>query len=371
MAEMAKRGKGKGTGKEGSDGPHPFKGKGKGQPQGGKGKGPGKGPASASAVRLDPVLETAYQIYLAGRRPDQPRVSRNAWLRNNLRSDSTLRAELRGRMQAAHSAPVVGAQPAAAPKGELGSATPRQPPPPPKTRPRGPTGARNPQSTAVPTQLTPPKTAPPAQPGCSSSGTLHQSEAAAKGREETLAPPAKSADGEAAAPNAAVPQTRGTTRSRSPRRPLGQETVNPPAPATPELATDTSSADPFPRGLSHPQTVLVPVPKEYPQHSGGCSQPAGAVSPPAPRDVPAFRAKPFPLRMGASGLPEVAFPDFKEAKALQHSRLPKQVFLTSLRFVRGLCCYGCNVSFSIGELGPHLFSAGHQRMCLEYDSRQR
>ena len=47
--------------------------KGKGQPQGGKGKGPGKGPASASAVRLVPVLETAYQLYLAGRRPDQPR----------------------------------------------------------------------------------------------------------------------------------------------------------------------------------------------------------------------------------------------------------------------------------------------------------
>ena len=146
MAEMATRGKGKGTGKEGSDGPHPFKGKGKGQPQGGKGKGPGKGPASASAVRLDPVLETAYQLYLAGRRPDQPRVSRNAWLRNNLRSDSTLRAELRGRMQAAHSGSVVGAQPAAAPKGELGSATPRQPPPPPKTRPRSPTvrGIRSP-----------------------------------------------------------------------------------------------------------------------------------------------------------------------------------------------------------------------------------
>ena len=79
MAEMAKTGKGKGTGKEGSDGPHPFKGKGKGQPQGGKGKEPGKGPVSAFAVRLDPVLETAYQLYLAGRRPDQPR---NAWLRN-------------------------------------------------------------------------------------------------------------------------------------------------------------------------------------------------------------------------------------------------------------------------------------------------
>ena len=73
MAEMAKRGKGKGTGKEGSDGPHPFKGKGKAQPQGGKGKGPGKGPASASAVRLDPVLETAYQLYFAGRRRLAPK----------------------------------------------------------------------------------------------------------------------------------------------------------------------------------------------------------------------------------------------------------------------------------------------------------
>ena len=83
MAEEARRGKGKGTGKEGSEGSHPFKGKGKGQPQGGKGKGQGKGPAPPSAVRLDPVLETAYQLYLAGRRPDQPRVSRNAWLRNN------------------------------------------------------------------------------------------------------------------------------------------------------------------------------------------------------------------------------------------------------------------------------------------------
>ena len=38
----------------------------------GKGKGHGKEPAQASAVRLDPVLETAYQVYLSGRRPDQP-----------------------------------------------------------------------------------------------------------------------------------------------------------------------------------------------------------------------------------------------------------------------------------------------------------
>ena len=146
MAEEARRGKGKGTGKEGSEGSHPFKGKGKGQPHGGKGKGHGKGSAPPSAVRLDPVLETAYQLYLAGRRPDQPRVSRNAWLRNNMRSDSTLRAELRGRMQAAHKAPLSGAQPAAAPKGESVLTTPRQPPPLQKPRPRG---RRRPQAPAL------------------------------------------------------------------------------------------------------------------------------------------------------------------------------------------------------------------------------
>ena len=105
------------------------------EPQGGKGKGQGKGPAPPSAVRLDPVLETAYQLYLAGRRPDQPRVSRNAWLRNNMRSDSTLRAELRGRMQAAHNAPIAGAQPAAARKGESVSTSAASTPEAPAQRP--------------------------------------------------------------------------------------------------------------------------------------------------------------------------------------------------------------------------------------------
>ena len=95
MAEEARRRAGKGTGQGGSESSHPFKGKGKGpgkaQQKGGKGKsGPGGGPATPSAVRLDPLLEAAYQLYIAGRRADQPRVSRNAWLRNNMRSDSAL-----------------------------------------------------------------------------------------------------------------------------------------------------------------------------------------------------------------------------------------------------------------------------------------
>ena len=86
MAEEARRRNGKGTGKEGSEGSHPFKGKGKSpgkaQQKGGKGKsGPGGSPAAPSAVRLDLLLEAAYQLYIAGRRADQPRVSRNAWLR--------------------------------------------------------------------------------------------------------------------------------------------------------------------------------------------------------------------------------------------------------------------------------------------------
>ena len=147
MAEEDRRGKGKGTGKERSEGYHPFKGKGKAQPQGGKGKGQNKGSAPPSAVRLDPVLETAYQLYLAGRRPDQVRVSRNAWLRNNMRSDSTIRAELRDRMKAAHNAPKPSAQPAAACKGESVATTPRQPPPPPKPRLRG--TRRPPQAPAL------------------------------------------------------------------------------------------------------------------------------------------------------------------------------------------------------------------------------
>ena len=163
MAEEARKGQGKGKGKGASEGYHPFKGKGKGQAKAGKGKGQGKELAPASAVRLDPVLETAYQLYLSGRRPEQPRVSRNAWLRNNMRSDSTIRAELRGRMQAAHNAPIAGAKPAAAPKGESVSTTPRQPPPPPKPRPRGPPTVWDPQSTAASSTEPPPKAEPPAQ----------------------------------------------------------------------------------------------------------------------------------------------------------------------------------------------------------------
>ena len=141
MAEEARRRAGKGTGQGGSESSHPFKGKGKGcgkaQQKGGKGKsGPGGGPATPSAVRLDPLLEAAYQLYIAGRRADQPRVSRNAWLRNNMRSDSALRAELRERMRAAHHAPKASTQPAAPQTGESVSTTPRQPPPPPRPRPR-------------------------------------------------------------------------------------------------------------------------------------------------------------------------------------------------------------------------------------------
>ena len=49
-----------------------------------------------------------YQVYLSGRRPDQSRVSRA-----NVRSDSTIRAEVRNRMQAVHNAPIAGAKPAA------------------------------------------------------------------------------------------------------------------------------------------------------------------------------------------------------------------------------------------------------------------
>ncbi|CAE7465200.1 unnamed protein product [Symbiodinium microadriaticum] len=76
MAEEARKGQGKGKGKGANEGYHPFKGKGKGQAKAGKGKGQGKEPAQASAVRLDPVLETAYQLYLSGRRPEQPGVQK-------------------------------------------------------------------------------------------------------------------------------------------------------------------------------------------------------------------------------------------------------------------------------------------------------
>ena len=101
---------------------------------------------------------------------DQPRVSRNAWLRNNMRSDSTLRAELRGRMQAAHSAPIAGPPAAAAAKGESVSTTPRQPPPPPKPRPSRPPALWDLQSTPA-SSTDPPAKAKPAQDTSSSAGS--------------------------------------------------------------------------------------------------------------------------------------------------------------------------------------------------------
>ena len=172
MAENSRKEQGRGKGKGANEGQPPLKGKGKSQPKAGKGKGQGKDqPGQASAVRLDPVLEAAYQQYLSGRRPDQPRVSRNAWLRNNMRSDSTLRAELRNRMQAAHNAPIASAKAAAAPKGESVSTTPRQPPPPPKPRPRGPPGVWDPPPTAASSTEPPPKAVPPAQAVSSSSSS--------------------------------------------------------------------------------------------------------------------------------------------------------------------------------------------------------
>ena len=110
---------------------------------------------------------------------------------------------------------------------------------------------------------------------------------------------------------------------------------------------------------------LAPV-RQCPQILEESSRPAGADPPPTPEDEPVVKLKPPPLRMGASGLPEVPFPDLREARSYQHMRLPKPVFLASLRLVRGLCCYGCNVSFSIGQLSSHLFSARHQRICLDF-----
>ena len=88
MEEARQKGRGKGKGKGAGDAPRAGKGKGKSQPKAGK----GSGQEQASAIRLDPILEAAYQAYLSGRRADQPRVSRAAWLRNNVRSDSTVRA---------------------------------------------------------------------------------------------------------------------------------------------------------------------------------------------------------------------------------------------------------------------------------------
>ena len=182
MAEEARRRTGKGTGQEGSEGSHPFKGKGKGpgkaQQKGGKGRsGPGGGPATPSAVRLDPLLEAAYQLYIAGRRADQPRVSRNAWLRNNMRSDSALRAELRERMRAAHHAPRASTQPAAAQTGESVSTAPRQPPPPPRPRPRVTHGQREASSTAASSTDAPPAVSAPAQAESSTSSSSSEQQA--------------------------------------------------------------------------------------------------------------------------------------------------------------------------------------------------
>ena len=179
MAEEARRRAGKGTGQGGSESSHPFKGKGKGcgkaQQKGGKGKsGPGGGPATPSAVRLDPLLEAAYQLYIAGRRADQPRVSRNAWLRNNMRSDSALRAELRERMRAAHHAPKASSQPAAPQTGESVSTTPRQPPPPPRPRPRVTHDQREASSTAASSTDAPPA---PAQAESSTSSSSSEQQA--------------------------------------------------------------------------------------------------------------------------------------------------------------------------------------------------
>ena len=150
MEEARQKGRGKGKGKGAGDAPRAGKGKGKSQPRAGK----GSGQEQASAIRLDPILEAAYQAYLSGRRADQPRVSRAAWLRNNVRSDSTVRAAVRNRMEAVRGGPIAGPPAAPPPKGESALATPRQPPPPPKPRPRGPPGVwvlqTTPASSAAP-----------------------------------------------------------------------------------------------------------------------------------------------------------------------------------------------------------------------------
>ena len=92
-------------------------------------------PPAPSAVQLDPLLEAAYQLYLQGRSHNQSRVSRNAWLRNNLRNNSEVRTQLRQRMEAAQGAHRSESSAPSLPSGtgESASATPRrQPPPPPK-----------------------------------------------------------------------------------------------------------------------------------------------------------------------------------------------------------------------------------------------
>ena len=110
MEEARQKGRGKGKGKGAGDAPRAGKGKGKSQPKAGK----GSGQEQASAIRLDPILEAAYQAYLSGRRADQPR----AWLRNNVRSDSTVRADVRNRMEAVRGGPIAGPPAAPPPKGE-------------------------------------------------------------------------------------------------------------------------------------------------------------------------------------------------------------------------------------------------------------
>ena len=144
-------GYGPGAGKGKARAPSQGRNKGKAQTKGGgkaKGhaQGSGKGsPPTPSAVQLDPLLEAAYQLYLQGRSHNQSRVSRNAWLRNNLRNNSEVRTQLRQRMEAAQgalrserSAP---SQPSG--KGESASATPhRQPPTPPKAPPRDQQGRK-------------------------------------------------------------------------------------------------------------------------------------------------------------------------------------------------------------------------------------
>ena len=115
----------------------------------------------------------------------------------------------------------------------------------------------------------------------------------------------------------------------------------------PAGAEQASGASP---GARQPRLEPEPVLQVSPQDSEERSQPSAMEPSQAPVEVQAARPRRPPLRMGASGLPEVPFPDFRAARSYQRMRLPKPVFLASLRLVDGLCCYGCNVSFSVGEL---------------------
>ena len=142
MAEEARRRAGKGTGQGGSESSHPFKG---------KGKGPGENPAegrqrqewtrwwSCHTVRSEvrpPPGSRVPALYSWKARGPTACVPQRMVERNNMRSDSALRAELRERMRAAHHAPRASTQPAAPQTGESVSTTPRQPPPPPRGRAR-------------------------------------------------------------------------------------------------------------------------------------------------------------------------------------------------------------------------------------------